>query len=1571
MSPGVEERVVSIRFDNAGFETKVASTIASIDKLNEKLGSLGAGGGKGFSDISAAAKSIDLSSVASGVDHVASRFTALGAIAFTAIQNITNSAIGMVKNWAKKDILDPIITGGTSRARNIEQAKFQFEGLGMNVQQAMDDALYAVKGTAYGLDEAAKAAAQFGASGVKGGDDMKAALRAISGTAALTGRSFGEMAMIFTGSAGTGKVTNQDFMQFATRGMNAAAAYAKQMGLTEAQVHQMARAGQIDFMSFSRAMDQAFGAHSTEASKTYAGALENMHAAMARLGASFIGPHEQQQRDLFNALTPAIDNVNSALQPLIESFIKVKGIATGNLIKTIQGIDFTNFKMAIPNFAKAFENAFTGVRQVFSQVSAAFREIFPAGSASVIMKISEAVLGFSEKLKMGGETANKVKSIFAGLFSILSIAWEVLKGLALVLMDVVKALFPASKGILSFGAGIGDFLTKLHAMLVDSGALHDFFVKLGEVIVKPINFIMNLGKAIANFFSAAFPDKVSSRFDSLSQGVNNLSSGWSAFTQRMSGVFSVLQKVGDAITQWFKELGSKIASSMSAGDFQGVVDVVNVGLLGGITLLLKKFFDKGLKIDLTGGLFSKIGKTFDTLTSSIKQMQQQVKVQMLMEIAGAIAVLTISVVALSLIDSVSLTKALVAISVGLSELVGTLAALSKFVGTGGSFKMLALSASLITLALAVDILAIAIKILGGLSWAELGKGLTGVAGGLLILIAAAQLMPKNPMLIFSAAGVLILSGALLVLSIAVKSFAGMSWGDMAKGLVGVGVGMALIVAAMMLIPASSVIGALGFAVMAIGLRLMADAVKAFGNISWGVLGKGLLGIAGILVIVAAAMYVMPATLPLTAAGMLILAAAISAMAISVLALGKADLKTLAKGLGAFAAMLLILAVSMQVMQSSIVGAAALIIAAKAIEILGKVLATVGKLSIAQIATGLGAIAAVLIVLGLAALVLEPVIPALLALGVALGVVGLAFALFGAGAFLVATAFSIMAVAADAGMKGIMAAIRTLQTAIPMVAATGALLIVNFAEEILRAAPELLKVLTALISQVLETITKLAPQLAKAVTALLQMLIKVINDNLPSLVQMGYNILLALMDGINNNMPEIINKAGEIIVNFVNGLTQNIDPIVAAVATLITTFITSIGTHYGEIIAAGVNMIINFLLGLTQDITSIITAVVLIITTLIQAIAANESLIIDAGFQVLTNFLLGISNNILLVADTVTQIITSFITALGSHILEILNAGFQILMQLMTGIANNIVAVANKATDIIVLFIQTLDNNMGRIITAGTQFIVHLITGIGQNAETVVAAGAQTIIKFIEGLTTHALEIANAAMTAIVQFVEGLSTAINTHSAELRGAGKDLAFAIADGLTGGLASKVQEVAESAKNLASSAWEGAKSFLHIGSPSKLFIDMGQNIGDSMALGMDNNKAAEASASRLADNITTAFSNSLGQIPDSFANMDAFSPTITPVLDLTKIQQQSTGIADALGTAKITPSASFTQAGLISSSLAANAAGSAANQPQPPSQVIFEQTINAPEALSTNDIYRNTKSQIALAKEELNIV
>ena len=90
MSTTIDERVVEMRFDADQFNKNIDTSIQSINKLNSSLDGMSS---KGFDGLSKAANNIDLSGIGNAVDSIASRFSNMGLIAMTAIQNITNRAI--------------------------------------------------------------------------------------------------------------------------------------------------------------------------------------------------------------------------------------------------------------------------------------------------------------------------------------------------------------------------------------------------------------------------------------------------------------------------------------------------------------------------------------------------------------------------------------------------------------------------------------------------------------------------------------------------------------------------------------------------------------------------------------------------------------------------------------------------------------------------------------------------------------------------------------------------------------------------------------------------------------------------------------------------------------------------------------------------------------------------------------------------------------------------------------------------------------------------------------------------------------------------------------------------------------------------------------------------------------------------------------------------------------------------------------------------------------------------------------------------------------------------------------
>jgi hypothetical protein len=1511
----IENRIVSIKFDNKSFEQNIGETLKSIDDLNKSLSRID--GKSAFVGMSEAAEDVSLDGIGEAVDNISGKFSALGAIAFTALQSLTNSAIDSAKRMAGL-VFDPLLGGGKQRALNIENAKFQFRGLGLDVEAAMASAKEAVLGTAYGLDSAAKAAAQFGASGIKVGGDMTEALRGIAGAAAMSNSSFDEIAGIFTTIAGMGKASNQQLNQFSFRGLNAAAAIGKQINKTEAQVREMAANGELDFKTFSKAMSGAFGEHATKANETYTGSLANMRAALSRIGAAFYTPYLETQRDIFNALSPAIDKVAKAIAPLVTAFTEITRIKADNLIKFINSIDFTDITEAMPKFAEGIKNIFSAISALILPIKEAFRDIFPKSAGGNLQKIAEAFADFTAKLKIGGKTAESVKNIFRGIFAALTIGFEAVKEVGKLFGDIFSALFDVAGlsgsggGILKYLSDLGEKIVDFKHKLVNFNGISDFFNRLSAAITgfikDPAAYVddlkdiivdsLNEIKATIIGFLKGVPgaenvEKIFGRIEGRLDSINKTSKKVrSSFEGAFSGIFesvkAVFEEIWNYISEWFSELGTNLAKEIKPGDFNAAIDVVNVGLLGGIGVLLSKFLGGGFKIDFGGitSVMDRISGALDSLTGTLEAMQLKLKAEAIMKLALAIGVLTISIVVLSLIDSAALTKALVAMSVGFGQLVGVLALMEKITADPkAGAKLVVLAGALILIAGAMILLAIAIRMLSSLSWAELGKGLFGVAGGLIVLTTSTQLIAENTDGLFKAGLAMItISIALLLLAKAVQAFGSMSWAELAKGLIGISVGLGALVLALNNMPDDAKLVSIGISLLTISVALLilAEAVQAFASMSWGEMVKGLIGIGAGLLIISEAMWFMPPNMFSTAASLLVLSVALNVMAKAVESMGSLSLGTLAKGLGSIAIMLGILAVAMILMTGTSAGAGALIVASAAILILANALEKFGKLSIAQIVTGLGAMAAIFFVLGGAALLLGPIIPILFSLGVALGLLGIAFALFGIGASLVAKAFETIARAGQAGVAVVLEVINMVIMALPKLITAFVISLIQLAEELLAAAPRLLALVTVLLVQILDTIIELTPKIAEALAAIITAGLILMRSKFPELLQTGFAMLMELLRGVRDNMIEIATLAVDIIIKFVNTLLMNAVKLTAAAVSLLLSFLGAIASRSADIAAAGVNLLVSFLSG--------------------------------------------ISNNLGKVIFAVATIITTFITEVGK--------------------------------------------NLSRIVTSGVSAVISFIEGVGKDMQRVVTAGVNVVLAFIDGLAKNAVRFTRAAADILIDFLNGMATAIRDKAPELRAAGKNIAGAVISGLTGGLFGGQKDANNASNSTADGVIGSFMNRFKSASPSKVFIGIGKTLTDGLAYALDNDNTAENSAVKHAERIINAFQDSLSHIPDSLAGMDEFNPVITPVLDLTKVQMASRNLNSLMAVSSITPEVSYDRARLISTTTDLESTSSEGTAYTGPSEITFEQNIYAPEALSTNDIYRNTKSQIVLAKEELGI-
>lgn len=332
VSNEVDKRIIEMEFKNEQFEKEASKTLNTLDALKQKLNNNFST--KGAEELNQAIRSVDVSPLSKGIDAIQIQFSALQIAGKRVIENIVDAVMKGIADVKNKltGVITQIKVGGSNRAQNIEQAKFMLSGLGIEWKDIVDDINYGVQDTAYGLDAAAKVASQLVASNVSLGQDMQASLRGVSGVAAMTNSTYEEIGHIFTSIAGQGKLMTMQLQQFSLRGLNVAADLAKAMGTTEAAVREMVTKGQIDFMTFAKAMDNLYGEHAKDANKTFTGALSNTKAALSRLGADIAAKRFETIRQVLVKIIPKLKELKTAMKP-VEDGINSAMEAVGKLVE--------------------------------------------------------------------------------------------------------------------------------------------------------------------------------------------------------------------------------------------------------------------------------------------------------------------------------------------------------------------------------------------------------------------------------------------------------------------------------------------------------------------------------------------------------------------------------------------------------------------------------------------------------------------------------------------------------------------------------------------------------------------------------------------------------------------------------------------------------------------------------------------------------------------------------------------------------------------------------------------------------------------------------------------------------------------------------------------------------------------------------------------------------------------------------------------------------------------------------------------------------------------------------------
>jgi tape measure domain-containing protein len=1262
----IEEQVVQMQFDNKQFEAGIKQTTTSLDGLNKSLKMEGAT--KGLNDAHAAISRFGaLSHIASAVDSIANRFSAMSIVAITAISNITNRAIDAGISLAKSLTIDPVKTGLAEYELNLNSiqtilANTQAAGVKLrDVTAALDELNEYSDQTIYNFSEMARNIGTFTAAGVALGPAVDA-IKGIANLAALSGSNSMQAATAMyqlSQAISAGKVALIDWNSVVNAGMGgtvfqrALAQTAIQMGKlskssvklagdmqtvtingeafrntlekgwltadvltnTLAQFTGDLTDAELAAQGFSKAQIEAIQAQAKTAQEA-ATKVKTMTQLIGVLRESAGSGWAQTWRIIFGDFEEArtlFTDVNNVLGDMINQAAESRN----KLLDEWKDLGGRTILI------EALGNAFKALMSIIQPIGAAWRTIFPAVTAQNLVNIVTILRDFTAQLKLGYTATYNLRRTFQGIFAVLGILFDLGSAVTKMFFRLFGVVFEGTGSLLAFTGGIGDFLVELRNAIKNGQVFEKVFGAIGDAILGPLVLVRQLAGFLGSMFDGFDPKNIINSLSNLSIDLSPLAdfsslnnTFWENIGESIVKVYKWFVPLAKKVGDFFSNVGSLIMDALSDVGYDDILNTLSTGLFAALAITIINFIRKFSGMD---GILSNISETFEEVTNTMKSMQNTLRAATLLQIAAALALLTVSVVALSKIDSERLAVALSAIAIMFTQLLAALAVFEKFSGFSGLAKLPLVAAGMIIMGVAVNVLASAVKKLAGFSWNEIAVGLTGTVTLLGALVGAVRLMPPAPELFGTSVALVILAGAVKLLASAAEDMASLSWSDMSKGLIGVGAilgslflftkfaatnsasvlqvagiillagaikllamaladfavmswaqigqglatiagGLVLMGAALKLIPPTTLFNAASILIVALSLSMIADAVKDMGGMKWEDIGAGLTTLAGALTIIGVALSLISPTAPLAAAGILILSWALSAIADVIKDLGAMSWPEIGRSMTLLAGTLGILAAALYAMQGSLGGAAALVVVTAALMGLAPVMLIFSKLSWGEIGRGLAMLAGMFVILGLAGVVLTPVIPTLLGLALAVGLLGGGLLLAGAGILAFSLAISALSLT---NVENLLTVLDSLGDALPILMEALGKAVVSFATVIGENGPQLAQAFAKLLISGLQAVDEVAPKIIETAIKFIDLFLTAVDEKTPEFTSRGYSILISFMTGVRDNIQEVVKLALEIIAKIIDGIGLGLPKVIEAGHQLIISFVRGLAKSIND------------------------------------------------------------------------------------------------------------------------------------------------------------------------------------------------------------------------------------------------------------------------------------------------------------------------------------------------------------------------------------------------------------------------
>ena len=752
MATEIDNKVVSMRFDNSQFEQNVQKSIATLQRLKDSLNLDSSA--KSLTNLENKMGDLDVSGVNRAAQSASKAFSSFGVVGFSVINRLTNSVINLGRSITA-NLTRPIREGMQTYEQQIKATQTTMNALNLKGKEGEAKVRYYLKDlnkysdeTIYRFSDMTTSLSKFVSAGVNINDATEA-IKGLGNVAALSGADtmqFSRAIYNISQSLGMGKMITRDWMSIENANMatkefkETLIQTAQQMGYIDKQgkLTQKGLSGvsrthlgsmremTINYKNFRDSLSGGWLKNDVlmGALKRYADETDTL-GKKGKAAATEIKTFSQLMDTLGDSLatkwaniyTNVVGNFNEA-----KSFwTRVSNVLDKLLVEPLDRLDKVTSKWkelgGRDTVLRSMSMQLNGFRTALSSMKAAWEMVFPKGTQlKILQAVTKAFSNFSYVLSgFLIKSAMPLGHIMLGLASAIKIVLNIARGIGQILAPIVKLIGQVVLAILKILGSIGDLIFgigNLNTKLTPFQIVAKGVAKVCELLGKAVNFVADAFTRLTHL-SFGWPKGTETAVKKAEETQKKVNP-FIKFFQAIGGFLVRIAKViGGAVAQVFGGLAKGFGSlndkldDSSLTPIEKIYAIINMifsgammaNVLKGMSLFNKGFKSFGDIVSDVKGQISNFGKNIKGFTDSIKKLSKALvknvnsfankrNAEALKSFAVAVAILAGSLILVSSIKPDRLLTAVAAIAGLAGILAGVMALMTKLTKVGKGFNNL-------------------------------------------------------------------------------------------------------------------------------------------------------------------------------------------------------------------------------------------------------------------------------------------------------------------------------------------------------------------------------------------------------------------------------------------------------------------------------------------------------------------------------------------------------------------------------------------------------------------------------------------------------------------------------------------------------------------------------------------------------------------------------------------------------------------------------------------------------------------------------------------------------------------